>query len=590
MHNILHEIAFSLIAATLAGLCCHIFGQPIILGYVLAGVMIGSQFGLGLVADVHTIEILSELGLILLLFIIGLEINVRELLRSGKKLLVTACGQFPLGFLIGLGFFAFLPFPWVQGKLDVVYLALLCALSSTAIVVKALHDKNEIDTLPGRLTLGTLVFQDLYAILLLAAQPSLANPSVLPLVKALASTVLLIGLGFLISKYVLSRLFHAIARTPEMVVCVSLAWCACGAGAAQSLGVSQEMGALVAGLSVSAFPYSVHVTAKTLPLRDFFLTLFFVSLGLKMNMPTGPVLLPVLAISSFVIVSRFLSVYPIVTAVGAGRRAAFITSLNLAQLSEFSLVIGSLGVSFSHISKDLVSLLVFSMVILSVLSSYAIRFSHPLFLFTDRLLSRIHREKAASEMSSVPEHHSYSVIFLGFHRSARAMFDSIEQHHPELLPRILVIDFNPVTLEELKAKNIGVMFGDIGSYDTLKHAHLERARVVLSTIPDMLLKGTDNRTLTRMVRSIAPKTWMVATADDSDHERRLRREGVDLAVRPFDLMGEWLATFVRQTMEQVEAAEETMLQVSATGKWMVPAVAHLQDTQSSPTKVIQGGR
>jgi Kef-type K+ transport system membrane component KefB/Trk K+ transport system NAD-binding subunit len=581
MHSIVQEIACSLIAATVAGLLCHGLGQPIILGYVLAGVIIGPQLGLSLVADIHTIEILSELGLILLLFIIGLEINLRELLASGKKLLITAGGQFPLGVIVGLAFFSIWPLPWIETRLDVVYLALLCGLSSTAIVVKALYDKNELDTMPGKLTLATLVLQDFYAILLLAAQPSMANPSLLPLLKAFGSTIVLIVFGFLISKYVLSRLFHSIAQTPEMVVCVSLAWCACAAGAAQLLGVSQEMGALVAGLSISAFPYSVHVTAKTLPLRDFFLTLFFVSLGMKMSIPEGPILIPVLVVSCFVILSRFLSVYPLVAAVGAGRRAAFITSLNLAQLSEFSLVIGSLGVSFGHISKDLVSLLVFSMVILSVLSSYAIRFSHPLFLAFDGLLSKIAPEEAAQKLSPPLVHRPYNVVFLGFHRSARALFKSIEAQHPELLPEILVVDFNPITLEELKAKGIGVLFGDIGSYDTLKHAHLEKAKVVLSTIPDMLLKGTDNRSLTRIVRSLAPRTWMVATADDSNHERKLRKEGVDLAVRPFDLMGEWLATFVRQTIVHTEEAEKTMLQVSATGQWIVPAVAHLQQVNNN---------
>ncbi|MCB0322642.1 MAG: cation:proton antiporter [Bdellovibrionales bacterium] len=571
MHNLLHDIAIAVIAATVAGLLCHLLRQPIILGYVLAGVVIGPQFGLGVVDDVHSVEIISELGLVLLLYIIGLEINLRQLISSGRQLLITSIGQYPICVILGLLVFSAFSLPYVTTSLEVLYLALLCALSSTAIVVKALYDKGELDTLPGRLTLGTLVLQDLYAIIVLAVQPNLAEPSLQPILAALGSTVVLVLFGFIVSKLVLSRLFDAIAKSPEMVVCLSLAWCAVMAATADLLHVSREMGALVAGLCISAFPYSVHVSAKTLPLRDFFLTLFFVSLGMKMTLPDGPLLVPVVLLSLFIVVSRFCSIFPLLLWSGAGRRAAFVTSLNLSQLSEFALVIGSIGLTLGHLSQNMVSLLVFTMVLLSVTSSYAIRFSHTLYLAFDGLVSRVRPERAAREQPLQSAEGIHEVVFLGYHRGARALLDTLAQQDAKLLERVLVIDFNPLSLAELRSRGVHAMFGDIGSYDTLKHAHLEHAKLIVSTIPDMLLKGTDNRTLVRMSRSLAPQALIVGTADDAAHERSLRKEGVDLVVRPFEMAGEWLASFVRQASSAAEAARAVSVEVAATGRWNIYA-------------------
>src|SRR6185503_7913438 len=267
-----------------------------------------------------------------------------------------------------------------------LYYALMCGLSSTAIVVKLLYDKKELDTLPGRLTLGILVIQDIFAIFVLAFQPNFANPTAGPIIKAVLGTAGLSTAGLLFSRYVLKRIFSSIATNPEMVLAVSIGYCAVVAVTASALGLSKEMGALVAGLSIAAFPYSIHVTAKTLPLRDFFMTLFFVSLGMKITIPSASLVGPVVLVTLFTILSRFATVFPLIALTGGGRRAAFVTSLNLAQISEFSLVIASLGVSFGHIGQETVAGVIYAMAITAVVSSYAIRFSHPLFLAFDKLI------------------------------------------------------------------------------------------------------------------------------------------------------------------------------------------------------------
>src|SRR4051812_5695616 len=383
-HALLPDIGIAILAATVLGLIAHWTRQPIILGYLIAGAIIGPTVGLKLIGQ-ENIDVISEIGLILLLFIIGLEMNIKALLAAGKQLIVAGFGQFVVCAALGVALFGLMGYPVKGMPADGLYLALMCALSSTAVVVKLLYDKGELDTLPGRMTLGVLVIQDIYAILVLALQPNFANPSLLPILKALGGTAALLLWGFLFSRYALKRIFASIAKNPEMVLAVSVGWCAAVAAAAGALGLSKEMGALVAGLSIAAFPYSVHVTAKTLPLRDFFLTLFFVSLGMKITAPTWAMAGPVAGVIAFVIVSRFASVYPLIAMTGGGRRAAFVASVNLAQISEFSLVIASLGLAYGHIGPGTVAITLYAMAIMAVLSSYAIRYSHPLFLLFERL-------------------------------------------------------------------------------------------------------------------------------------------------------------------------------------------------------------
>ena len=551
MHHLLDDIGVAVIAATLLGLIAHWLRQPIILGYLLAGAIIGPHIGFGLITDAHNIETISEIGLVLLLFIIGLEMNVKELLASGKPLLLAGFGQYLICATLGVLLFPLLGYGLKGNSADGLYLALMCALSSTAIVVKLLYDKAELDTLPGRLTLGVLVIQDVYAIFVLAFQPNFANPSLLPILKAVGGTVLLLGLGFVVSRYALKYVFQSIAKTPEMVLAVSIGWCAAIATAAAWMGLSKEMGALVAGLSISAFPYSIHVTAKTLPLRDFFLTLFFMSLGMKIIAPTWSMVVPVLTIIGFVIVSRFLSIYPLAVLAGAGRRTGFIASLNLAQISEFSLVIASLGVVYKHIAPQTVALAIYAMAIMAVLSSYSIRYNHQLYLTFNRAMDRLRPQRsAAAEAAAHGTRHE--IVLLGFHRAARAFVEIVSQKMPEALGKILVIDFNPNVLDELRAKGIDGLFGDVSSLETLKHAHLNHAKLVISTIPDMLLKGTDNLGLVRVANAVAPHATIVATADDARHEQRLRAEGADLIIRPHTLVADWLAAYVENTIKRDE--------------------------------------
>ncbi|MDD2277078.1 MAG: cation:proton antiporter [Smithellaceae bacterium] len=541
MHSILPEIGIAVLAATAMGFLFQLCRQPVILGYLVAGALIGPQIGFSLVSHPDNIEVISEIGLILLLFIIGLELNPAKLLSSGKKLIYAGVGQFIFCVLIGLGFFVLLGYPLGGGRIEALYLSLFCALSSTAIVVKLLYDKFELDTLPGRISLGILIFQDLWAILILALQPNFMDPKLHLVALALGKGVLLLAVGFLLSRFALRWIFAKIAKTPEMVVATSIAWCAFMAGLGSWIGMSMEMGALIAGAAIASFPYGVHVTAKVLPLRDFFLTLFFLSIGMKIPFPDATTLTMAVLIVLFVIASRFLTIYPILKLSGSGRRTSFITSLNLAQISEFSLVVAALGVQYGHIQQSLMSLIIYAMAITSVLSSYFIKGNHAMYLVFDRTLTRMgFPSKAARETAEEGQEH-YPIVLLGYHRGARAIVEKIEENAPDLLEKILVIDFNLEILKELENRHVKGIFGDISSMDTLDHAHVAGAEVILSTIPDMLLKNTSNLSLVKTCRMLAPHALIVATADAAEQAEELKNSGANEVLLPYSLIGETIA-------------------------------------------------
>jgi Kef-type K+ transport system membrane component KefB len=550
MHGLLPDIGISLLAATALGFVFQLFRQPVILGYLVAGALIGPQIGLKLVVEPASIEVISEIGLILLLFIIGMELNPTKMLSSGKQLIFTGVGQFVLCVLIGLGFFLLLGTFLGTSRIDALYLAIFCALSSTAIVVKLLYDKFELDTIPGRITLGVLIFQDIWAILVLALQPHFMNPKLHLVALALGKSVLLLGIGFFVSKYLLKWIFDKIAKTPEMVVAMSIAWCVVMAGIGAWIGLSMEMGALIAGVSISTFPYGVHIVAKVLPLRDFFLTLFFLSIGMKIPAPNATILLGALIMVGFVIASRFLTIYPILTLAGSGRRTSFITSLNLSQISEFSLVIAMLGISYGHIEDKIMSLIIYAMAMTSVLSSYLIKGNHELYLFFDHLMERIgFGAKRGGEKTDAPEEH-YPVVLLGYHRGARAFVEKLTEKAPDLIKKVLVIDFNLEVLKELNTRGIKGIFGDISSMDTLDHAHLVQADLILSSIPDMLLKGTSNEDIVRTCRQLAPKAVIMATADSADQIETLKKAGANDVMLPYSMIGDALAAYVDAFMKK----------------------------------------
>ena len=526
MHDLLYDIAISTIAAWTLGVVAQFARQPIILAYLAGGFLIGPS-GLGLVRSQDAIGTISELGLIFLLFMIGLEIDLKKVLSSGKVILFSATAQIIGGTLLGLLFFLLVGNPLGAGRWDALYLGIGAALSSTVIIVKVLYDKRELDTLPGRITLGLLVLQDLFVILFLAVQPSLneLRPGILLL--SLVRVAVLVATMLLVSRFVLPRLFERVARLPELVLVGALAWCFFGGELAERLHLSREMGALVAGVSLSTFPYALDVTAKVTSLRDFFVTLFFVGLGMTIPIPTWSVVAAALVIAVFVVVSRVATTVPPLYLMRQGIRASLLPALNLSQVSEFSLVLVQLGLAAGHVAPETMNALSLAFVILAVASTFAMTNSNRIARPAVAGLRRLGLPDLSDEPDEGGGEAHARIILLGLFRTASSLIAELEQEDRSLLSEIKVVDFNPVVFRNLRDRGIRVTYGDLAQRETLVHAGIADAEILVCTIPDYLLKGIDNEKLVRQLRALNPDATIIAPAETIAEVGRLYESGAD---------------------------------------------------------------
>lgn len=532
MHELIRDITLCILFAWMLGLLAHFSRQPLILAYLIAGFCIG-PFGAGWVKSQESISVISELGLIFMLFMIGLEIDLKKIVRAGKVILFAAGGQLLGGCLLGVLFFVGIGLSLGGGHFDAVYLCVVCALSSTVIIVKVLYEKRELDTLPGRITLGVLVLQDIFAILFLAVQPSLANLEVSVILLSIGRVAVLVAAALLISRYVLPRLFHQIARRPELILLGALAWCFLVAETAERLSLSREMGALIAGVSLSTFPYALDVTAKVTTLRDFFITLFFVALGMTIPVPGLSVIGLALMIAAFTVVSRLVTTFTPLYLMKQGLRASLLPALNLAQISEFSLVVIQTGVADRHIAAETANAASFAFVVLAVLSTFAMSRSDEITRWAIGPLKRIglkdldHGNGHAEEGHEGGHGEARRIVILGFFRAASALMAEIERQAPVLLEQITVVDFNPNVYQTLLSRGLHVIYGDISSADTLLHAGVGKSEVIILSVPDSLLKGATNEKLVRHVRALNPTALIVATADLLSDVDELYAAGAD---------------------------------------------------------------
>jgi Kef-type K+ transport system membrane component KefB len=558
--DLLSSIGICVAAAALLALIGWRLRQPLILAYLVTGVVIGPH-GLNFVTDQASIATVAEIGLILLLFIIGLEIDLKKLASAGPAVLLTGALQVPICIALGLGFFFLLG----ERNFSLLYLAACMSLSSTLVVVKLLYDKFELDTLPGRITLGVLVIQDLWAVAMLAVQPNIENPNLLPLAFSLWKGALLVVGGLALSKYALPYLFRAVAKAPELVLVSALAWCFFLAGAASFIGLSREMGALIAGISLSTFPYNLDVMAKAVSIRDFFVTLFFVALGMQIAVPSLHVVGIALAASAFVILSR-LSVVPILYALRLGHRTSLLPAINLAQVSEFSIVIASLGLVRAQISPDIVTIVIITFAVTSVISTYMINSSHQVQRFLGSVLRALRvrdLDEHVKEQERSESRHE-TVVFLGFFRDASSILHEFEHDGEplqvkEFLSRILVVDFNPTVMRELRQRGISSIYGDVAHADTLRHIGIQDAELVVSSITDDILRGTSNLRLLRNIRATCPKAKVMLTSEHIPQALLFYEAGADFVYIPrlhsAPEIARILKTGLQDGFDQARAAE-----------------------------------
>jgi Kef-type K+ transport system membrane component KefB len=545
MPSLIFDIGVSLL---LAGVLAVIFLKlriPVIAAFLMAGILAGPLV-LGLTTDPKNIDTIAQLGFVLLLFMIGLEIDVKKILGSGKAIILSGLIQYPLTIAFGVVLTKLLIWLGVgstilsQGPYVPFYVGIVLAGSSTLLVIKLFQERFELDTQPGRVALGMLIFQDVWAIVVMLLQPNLANPQIMPIVFSFVGIGLLGVISVCAARILLRRVFRWISKAPELVLTTSLAWCfliiflglnldsltQSSLGFNVHMAVGSGMGALLAGASIASLPHSHEIIAKVGVVKDFFVTLFFVGLGMSIPMPDGPtVIFLALLIAVFAIASRLILFFPLLYITGLDRRTSMVSSVRLAQVSEFGLVIAFLGVQFRHITPEFHSAIIFAFVMAALVTPFLYDSAYKASDSFAPFLRRLGFKDPSTEEEEAQK--PYNVAFLGFHRVASTVLYDLDHHRDADLSDVLVIDFNVQIHDQIAARGAHVQYGDLANPETLLHAGIDQAKVVVSTIPDDILRGVTNEGLVHNARAMNPEAVIIANAVNFKDAAKIYEAGAD---------------------------------------------------------------
>lgn len=545
------ELGIAIISATAAAFLARLLKQPMILGYIIAGVMIGPAF-FGLVTNSDTIKLMSELGIAFLLFLTGLEINLQRLKKTGGAAAIL--GVLQVSIVFALGYFAAGQLGF--GGKEPIYIGIALAFSSTMIAVKLLADKGELDTLHGRIILGVLMVQDVIAIAALTLLPNLGNFSLKLLFPLLMKGLLLFSSAAIAAKFVVPTMFRAAARSQELLFLAAVSWCMSFAFFSGLLGYSLAIGAFLAGLAIASSAYNVEIIAKVRPLRDFFSTLFFVSLGMQLifsgNASFAGMAASIMLFSAVVIIANPFIVSLILGVLGYTRRTAVLSGLSITHISEFSLIAVYLGSSLGHIGNELVTIVVAVAAITITVASYMVKYDEQIYKFLSRIsiFNRLLARKAEEEESLRKAH--YDVILCGHNRIGYSILKVLKEINNEIAKPFIVVDFNPDTIAELRSQKIPCLYGDVGDEEVLERLNTSQAEMIVSTVPSL----QDNLLLLKKAKSHGRKPIVIATASHIDEALQLYDAKADYVILPHLLGGEHvgllLETFTKNSASVIE--------------------------------------
>lgn len=539
------EIAVILGLATLLSIIGQKLRQPMIIMFLATGIIAG-PFVLGVIESYEKIELLAEIGIALLLFIVGLKLDLNLIRTTGPVALATGAGQIiftsAVGFLIALGFGLTLT--------HAAYVAVALTFSSTIIIVKLLSDKNEIDALHGQIAIGFLIVQDIAAIAALVAlttfgadmgeEESVLAASVLILAKA---TGFLAAIGLLM-KYVMPRLSRRLAESQELLILFAIAWAVFLGALGEVLGFSKELGAFLAGISLASTEYRDAIGVRLYTLRDFLLLFFFIHLGARLDWATvGSQLGPAAVFSLFVLIGNPIIVLVIMGGMGYRRRTSFKAGLTVAQISEFSLIVAALGLSIGHITDEIMGLITLVGVVTIFASTYMILYSDPLYNVLSKPLRLFERDnpyrEATIESGQAPL--AVDAILLGLGNYGGGIADYMLQRRKT----IIGVDFDPVVLQRWRSRGVTVFYGDMSDPEIHDQLPLNRARWVVSTIRSKEL----NISLMQHLASLGYTGKIAVTAQNQAEAELFADYGAQVVFKPFSDAAEQAADALTHAMD-----------------------------------------
>lgn len=520
------QLATLVVLAAVVGVAMNKLRQPAILGYILAGV-IASTFNLIQHQTGETVSVFGEIGVTLLLFLVGMELSWPKLKIVGKAAVSTGIGQIVFTTMGGILLALVLGFEWLTS----VYIAIALTFSSTIIIVKLLSEKNDLHSLHGRIAVGMLLVQDFAAILILVLLSSLelGELSVWSIVQLLIKFGLLAFVVFISTRYLIPGLVKIAAHSTELLFLSSAAW---GIGLAaflawEPIGFSIEVGGFVAGITLAGSIEQHQILSRLRPLRDFFIMLFFVYLGSKLTFSDlGNFWLPTLVFSIFVLLGNPLIVIFIMRSLNYRARTSFMTSLTVAQISEFSLIVIAAGQKLGHIPDNILGLVTVVGALTMTGSTYMILGAENIWKNHSRWLKKIEKPNSRDLEFKPDQLWQNHVVLIGCHRTGWTIWQRLKKKGQ----RVLIIDFNPDNVRQLARQGADVLYGDIEDIDNLELAHIDKAKVVISTVIDheatlMLLEYLKDHPHRRSLS-------VIVTAGYPDEAKKLYQAGADYVVVP----------------------------------------------------------
>ncbi|MCW5923746.1 MAG: cation:proton antiporter [Saprospiraceae bacterium] len=480
--NPFYEFAIILSFAALLGGIGQLLRQPLIVMFIALGVLVGPSV-LDIVKSKDNIHLLADMGIAILLFIVGLKLDLRIIKSIGKIALLTGLGQVVftslIGYFIGIG----LGF----SSLHSFYIAVALTFSSTIIIVKLLSDKKEIDSLHGQIAIGFLIVQDIVVILVMIVLSAMRQQDDATLLqdfgKSLLSGSILLLVTLIVMRWVIPRVSYFLAKSQELLTLFAIAWSVALASAGDLMDFSREVGAFLAGVSLASSQFKDVISSRLVSLRDFLLLFFFVNLGANLNLAIiGSQVPAALVFSLFVLVGNPLIVLIIMGFMGYRKRTSFLAGLTVAQISEFSLIFAGLGLTVGHITEETVGLITLVGLITIGLSTYLILYSHQIYEVIAPLLSIFQRKNPYRETDvKAGEQPPYDLVIFGLGRFGSRLAEMLEGHQEV---RYLGIDFDPIIVKSWQERGKDIVYGDITDPEILEQIPFKHTKCVVSTVSD----------------------------------------------------------------------------------------------------------
>jgi len=516
------ELSYIVMVTAVLAVVAKFFKQPLIIAYILAGVVV-SPHVLDLVKSHDAIATFSQLGIAFLLFMVGLDLSPKVVKQVGKVSLITGVGQ--VFFTSSIGFFIakFFNFTTIES----LYIAVALTFSSTIVIMKLLSDKKDLDSLYGRISIGFLVVQDVIAMMILIVISSLAGGQG---TDGLVFGAVLKGIGlitatYLIGKHIIPAVTKKLASNLELFFLSSISWCFALSTISYLLGFSIEIGALLAGVSLSLSPYRQHIVSRVKPLRDFFILMFFIFLGSQMQFTNiGAYILPIIVFSLFVLIGNPLIVMGLMGAMKYTKRTGFLAGLTVAQISEFSLLLIALGVKTGHLSADILSFATIVGLLTIGGSTYFIIYGKKLYNLFAPYLKVFERRGQKVDEHGFDNKKAYEVLVVGYEHMGKNLVKKIQK----LKKSLVVIDYNPEIISKLLEKKIDCRFADVEDPGVFADLNLSKTQMVISSI-----KSTEiNLQLIAKVRQFNRKCIIIVLSENRDPCLDLYSHGATYVITP----------------------------------------------------------